>query len=125
MSARDPPTSTSTFPFPPKSLDLNNVALSPSDSDITSNGNNRRHAQTVRTQLPAHLCTSALLATLPFFLASANTSPRAKALLIDLNGTLHVGSSTTPRAVAAIERLRKAKVPFVLWCVCILLHICG
>ncbi|CAK9785746.1 hypothetical protein CC85DRAFT_276659 [Cutaneotrichosporon oleaginosum] len=37
-----------------------------------------------------------------------------QALLIDLNGTLHVGSTPTPRAVAALERLRAARVPFVL-----------
>ncbi|BEI82087.1 hypothetical protein CcaverHIS002_0212470 [Cutaneotrichosporon cavernicola] len=38
----------------------------------------------------------------------------AKALLIDLNGTLYVGNAPTPRAVAALERLRDARVPFIL-----------
>ncbi|BEJ12785.1 hypothetical protein CspHIS471_0212450 [Cutaneotrichosporon sp. HIS471] len=38
----------------------------------------------------------------------------AKALLIDLNGTLYVGNALTPRAVAALERLRDARMPFVL-----------
>ena len=40
-----------------------------------------------------------------------------KALLIDLNGTLHVGSEPTPRAVEAIARLRRSKLPFLFWLV--------
>ncbi|KAG8792267.1 hypothetical protein FRC19_004595 [Serendipita sp. 401] len=35
-----------------------------------------------------------------------------KALLIDLSGTLHVGSEPIKGAVAAIQKLRQAKVPF-------------
>nr|XP_018264606.1 HAD hydrolase [Kwoniella dejecticola CBS 10117]OBR86764.1 HAD hydrolase [Kwoniella dejecticola CBS 10117] len=40
-------------------------------------------------------------------------SLKLKALLIDLNGTLHVGSDPTNNAVKAIERLRKSKIPFI------------
>lgn len=43
------------------------------------------------------------------------TQHRIKALLIDLNGTLHVGNELTPRAAAAVGRLRAAKIPFVFW----------
>ncbi|ORY27451.1 HAD-like domain-containing protein [Naematelia encephala] len=45
--------------------------------------------------------------------SSKMRSPRLKALLIDLNGTLHVGSSPTPQAVQAIIKLRKARLPFI------------
>ncbi|WWC87800.1 TIGR01458 family HAD hydrolase [Kwoniella dendrophila CBS 6074] len=38
---------------------------------------------------------------------------KLKALLIDLNGTLHLGSEPTKGAVQAIEKLRKAKIPFI------------
>ena len=40
---------------------------------------------------------------------------KLRALLIDLNGTLHVGSKPTPGAVDALKRLRAAKIPFVFW----------
>ncbi|KAL7419818.1 hypothetical protein Q5752_005734 [Cryptotrichosporon argae] len=36
-----------------------------------------------------------------------------KAVLVDLNGTLHVGRDALPGAVAAIGRLRAAGVPFI------------
>lgn len=39
-------------------------------------------------------------------------SIRAKALLIDLSGTLHVGSTPTQGAVRALQRLRDAQIPF-------------
>ncbi|KAF7984297.1 hypothetical protein HWV62_15263 [Athelia sp. TMB] len=39
--------------------------------------------------------------------------PAIRALLIDLSGTLHIGSSPTPRAVAALQRLRSSRhIPF-------------
>jgi hypothetical protein len=38
--------------------------------------------------------------------------PPLAALLLDLSGTLHVGSAPTPRAVQALQRLREAGVPF-------------
>ncbi|WRT65624.1 uncharacterized protein IL334_002569 [Kwoniella shivajii] len=38
---------------------------------------------------------------------------KLKALLIDLNGTLHLGSEPTKGAVQAIERLRNARIPFI------------
>lgn len=38
--------------------------------------------------------------------------PPIKALLINLSGTLHVGSSPTPGAVDALAQLRAAHVPF-------------
>lgn len=38
--------------------------------------------------------------------------PPISALLIDLSGTLHVGSSPTPGAVAALRKLRAARIPF-------------
>ncbi|WWC97041.1 hypothetical protein V866_003918 [Kwoniella sp. B9012] len=38
---------------------------------------------------------------------------KLKALLIDLNGTLHLGSEPTKGAVQAIEKLRKARIPFI------------
>ncbi|WVQ74561.1 TIGR01458 family HAD hydrolase [Cryptococcus sp. DSM 104548] len=38
---------------------------------------------------------------------------KLKALLIDLNGTLHIGSDPTPSAVQALARLRKARIPFI------------
>ncbi|KAI9632486.1 HAD-like domain-containing protein [Dioszegia hungarica] len=36
-----------------------------------------------------------------------------KALLIDLNGTVHVGNDPTPRAAEAIAKLRRAHIPFL------------
>ncbi|WVQ78711.1 hypothetical protein IAT38_000798 [Cryptococcus sp. DSM 104549] len=46
--------------------------------------------------------------------ARAMSNPlKLKALLIDLNGTLHVGSDPTPSAVEALQRLRAARIPFV------------
>jgi ribonucleotide monophosphatase NagD (HAD superfamily) len=38
--------------------------------------------------------------------------PAIRAILIDLSGTLHIGSTPTPRAIEAIQSLRKAAVPF-------------
>ena len=38
--------------------------------------------------------------------------PAYKALLLDLSGTLHVGSCPVPRAAASLARLRAAGVPF-------------
>ncbi|KAK8861516.1 TIGR01458 family HAD hydrolase [Kwoniella newhampshirensis] len=38
---------------------------------------------------------------------------KLKALLIDLNGTLHIGHDSTPNAVTAIDRLRAARIPFI------------
>lgn len=35
-----------------------------------------------------------------------------RALLIDLSGTLHIGSRAIPRAVESLARLRAAGVPF-------------
>ncbi|KAL1732915.1 HAD-like domain-containing protein [Schizophyllum commune] len=35
-----------------------------------------------------------------------------RALLIDLSGTLHIGSNPTPSAVKALQRLRDAGIPF-------------
>ena len=35
-----------------------------------------------------------------------------RALLIDLSGTLHIGSDPTPSAVKALQRLRDAGIPF-------------
>ncbi|KAF6754048.1 haloacid dehalogenase-like hydrolase domain-containing protein 2 [Ephemerocybe angulata] len=40
--------------------------------------------------------------------------PFIKALLIDISGTLQIGSTPTPRAVEAINRLRESNVPFRL-----------
>lgn len=36
---------------------------------------------------------------------------RYRALLIDLSGTLHIDGKAIPRAIEALERLRRAKVP--------------
>ncbi|KAE8539718.1 TIGR01458 family HAD hydrolase [Cryptococcus gattii VGV] len=44
---------------------------------------------------------------------SPDSSLKLKALLIDLNGTLHIGSESTPSAVRSIERLRSARIPFI------------
>jgi ribonucleotide monophosphatase NagD (HAD superfamily) len=33
-------------------------------------------------------------------------------LLIDLSGTLHIGSNPTPGAVEALRKLRSAQIPF-------------
>jgi ribonucleotide monophosphatase NagD (HAD superfamily) len=38
--------------------------------------------------------------------------PLLRALLIDLSGTLHIGNTPTPRAADALQKLRKAGVPF-------------
>ncbi|EIN04251.1 hypothetical protein PUNSTDRAFT_55578 [Punctularia strigosozonata HHB-11173 SS5] len=38
--------------------------------------------------------------------------PAIRAVLIDLSGTLHIGTSALPGAVAALQRLREARVPF-------------
>ncbi|WVF66971.1 hypothetical protein IAT40_001714 [Kwoniella sp. CBS 6097] len=38
---------------------------------------------------------------------------KLKALLIDLNGTLHLGHEPTKGAVQAIERLRASRIPFI------------
>lgn len=35
-----------------------------------------------------------------------------RGLLIDLSGTLHIGTNPTPSAVKALQRLRDAKIPF-------------
>ena len=40
--------------------------------------------------------------------------PLIAALLIDISGNLHVGSTPTPNAVNAFHRLRKSHVPFIL-----------
>ncbi|KLO08581.1 hypothetical protein SCHPADRAFT_908510 [Schizopora paradoxa] len=37
--------------------------------------------------------------------------PAIRALLIDLSGTLHIGSEQTPSAVRSLQRLREAKIP--------------
>lgn len=47
--------------------------------------------------------------------SQADSRPKLKALLIDLNGTLHVGPHLTPRAAAAVDKLRAARVPFIFW----------
>ena len=45
-----------------------------------------------------------------------SSSPlKLKAILIDLNGTLHVGHDATPKAVQAMQRLRRAGIPCVFW----------
>ena len=41
-----------------------------------------------------------------------NYRPPIRTLLIDLSGTLHIGSAPTPGAVHALERLRNARIPF-------------
>lgn len=46
--------------------------------------------------------------------ASRKNLENAKTLLIDLSGTLHVGDEPTPGAAQALDRLRKAGVPFRL-----------
>jgi hypothetical protein len=40
---------------------------------------------------------------------------KLRALLIDLNGTLHVGSTPTPRAVEALRKLRQSRMPLLFW----------
>lgn len=40
--------------------------------------------------------------------------PFIKALLIDISGNLHIGSTPTPKAVEAIKHLREARIPFRL-----------
>ena len=42
----------------------------------------------------------------------ASSRPVIRALLLDLSGTLHVGSSPTPGAIEALHRLRSAQIPF-------------
>jgi ribonucleotide monophosphatase NagD (HAD superfamily) len=52
------------------------------------------------------------------FATSADSNPprpKIKGLLIDLNGTLHVGDQLTPRAARAVCQLRTARVPFIFW----------
>lgn len=44
---------------------------------------------------------------------TSDSSQKLKALLIDLNGTLHIGSESTPSAGKAIERLRSLRIPFI------------
>ncbi|TFK53265.1 HAD-like protein [Heliocybe sulcata] len=38
--------------------------------------------------------------------------PHITALLIDLSGTLHIGSTPTPRAISALAKLRESQIPF-------------
>ncbi|EPQ59855.1 hypothetical protein GLOTRDRAFT_56121 [Gloeophyllum trabeum ATCC 11539] len=38
--------------------------------------------------------------------------PQIVALLIDLSGTLHIGSDPVPRAVSAVQKLRQLNIPF-------------
>jgi ribonucleotide monophosphatase NagD (HAD superfamily) len=45
---------------------------------------------------------------------SLNPRPLIRGLLIDVSGTLQVGSSPTPGAVLALDRLRSAGLPFKL-----------
>jgi Haloacid dehalogenase-like hydrolase len=45
-------------------------------------------------------------------MSPTRTRPLIAALLIDLSGTLHIGSSPTPDAARAVQRLREAKFPF-------------
>ena len=40
---------------------------------------------------------------------------KLKALLIDLQGILHVGHSPTTDAVHAIEMMRASRIPFAFW----------
>jgi ribonucleotide monophosphatase NagD (HAD superfamily) len=42
----------------------------------------------------------------------ASSRPFIRAILIDLSGTLHIGSSPTPNAVDALKRLRSAEISF-------------
>ncbi|KAI6160914.1 HAD-like domain-containing protein [Pisolithus thermaeus] len=44
--------------------------------------------------------------------ASLNSSPALSALLVDISGTLLVGTAPTPGAARALARLRAARVPF-------------
>jgi len=53
--------------------------------------------------------------TPPLTTLTLTPRPKLKALLIDLNGTLHVGPHLTPRAAGAIDKLRRARIPFVFW----------
>lgn len=46
--------------------------------------------------------------------SQANSGPPIRALLIDISGTLLVGSSPTPGAVQALAKLRAAHIPFRL-----------
>ncbi|KAF7360063.1 Haloacid dehalogenase-like hydrolase domain-containing protein 2 [Mycena venus] len=45
---------------------------------------------------------------------AARTRPALRGLLIDISGTLHVGSTPTPSAVDAFRRLQNSGVPFRL-----------
>ncbi len=62
-------------------------------------------------------CSSGEVGLRDLALTERSSSRNLKALLIDLNGTLHIGHEATHGAVRALERLRAARVPFVLWCV--------
>lgn len=46
--------------------------------------------------------------------SASHSRPPIRALLIDLSGNLHIGSTPTPRAVDALKRLRYARpaIPF-------------
>ncbi|KAJ7277415.1 HAD-like domain-containing protein [Mycena rebaudengoi] len=46
--------------------------------------------------------------------ASLARRPRLRGLLIDISGTLHVGSTPTPDALDAFQRLQKAGIPYRL-----------
>lgn len=46
--------------------------------------------------------------------SQANSGPPIRALLIDISGTLLVGSSPTPGAVQALAKLRAVHIPFRL-----------
>jgi HAD superfamily hydrolase (TIGR01458 family) len=43
---------------------------------------------------------------------SSISRPFIRAILIDLSGTIHIGNTPTPNAVQALQRLRRAGVPF-------------
>ncbi|KAJ7468303.1 HAD-like domain-containing protein [Mycena galericulata] len=45
---------------------------------------------------------------------AARPRPALRALLVDISGTLHVGSKPTPRAVDAFRRLQESGVPYRL-----------
>ncbi|TFK34361.1 haloacid dehalogenase-like hydrolase domain-containing protein 2 [Crucibulum laeve] len=45
-------------------------------------------------------------------MSNPRTRPFIRALLIDVSGNLHVGSTATPNAVEAFERLKSANIPF-------------
>lgn len=47
-------------------------------------------------------------------MVSSSSRPHIRALLIDLSGTIHIGTNQTPRAVEALQRLRSFRpaIPF-------------